>query len=122
VDIEGPHKANEGDDVTLTTVLDPLTDIDPSSYQWYKDGEALEGETGTELALIGVTVDDSGEYSVVVDDGEGGGDAAYALFESRGHTVMVFPVGGAPLAGGLGLGLLVGACALAGVVSIRRKK
>jgi hypothetical protein len=119
VDIEGPHKANEGDDVTLTTVL---TDIDPSSYQWYKDGEALEGETGTELALIGVTVDDSGEYSVVVDDGEGGGDAAYALFESRGHTVMVFPVGGAPLAGGLGLGLLVGACALAGVVSIRRKK
>jgi len=27
-----------------------------------------------------------------------------------------------PLAGGLGLGLLAGACALAGAVSIRRKK
>jgi len=29
---------------------------------------------------------------------------------------------GLPLAGGLGLGLIAGACALAGVVSIRRKK
>ena len=115
VQVTGPYKAEEGDDVTFGIALDGIEAV---SQQWKKDGEDLEGETGTELALVGVTIDDSGEYMVVIDDGE----EALVEIESDPHVLLIFPVGAVPLAGGLGLGLLAGACALAGAVTIRRKK
>ena len=36
------------------------------SYQWYKDGAALPGQTGSSLSLSSVGVTDAGAYSVVV--------------------------------------------------------
>ena len=115
VQIAGPYKAEEGDDVTLVMELDGVEAV---SQQWKKNGEDLEGETGTELALVGVSEDDEGDYTVVIDDGE----EALVEIESDPHVLLIFPVGAVPLAGGLGLGLLAGAFALAGAVTIRRKK
>ena len=113
-DVQGVHKAEETDDVTLTaeTALE-------GTIQWFKDGEEIPDETGEELVLLDVTTDDSGLYSIVLTTEDGG---AYAEFESDGHILVVFPLGEMPLAGGLGLGLIAGACALAGAVTIRRKK
>jgi hypothetical protein len=129
IGVSGPHKAEEGDDVEFVADLALA-----GTVQWFKDGEALEGETTTELTILDVTTDDSGTYSATLDTGDGGGDAAYVVFDSGGHVLLVFPLGEMPLAGGLGLGLLVGlagglglgllvgACALAGAITIRRKK
>lgn len=36
------------------------------TYQWYRDGAVLEGANGAELLLENLTVNDSGEYSVLV--------------------------------------------------------
>ncbi|AWI08751.1 pectinesterase family protein [Ereboglobus luteus] len=36
------------------------------SYQWYKDGIAIPGETGASLTLNGVNLSDAGEYHVVI--------------------------------------------------------
>ena len=38
----------------------------PLSYQWYKDGLELDGETGQSLSIQSVTPDDAGSYHVVV--------------------------------------------------------
>jgi alpha-tubulin suppressor-like RCC1 family protein len=38
----------------------------PLSYQWYKDGVALEGKTAATLSLSGVTDADAGDYTVTV--------------------------------------------------------
>ena len=116
--VAGSHRLEEGDDLALSAVP---TEIDPIGYQWTKDGEDLEGETDADLTVLDVTTDDSGVYTVVATTANGG-DAPLAEFESDDFLVMVFPLGEMPLAGGLGLGLLAGACALAGAVAIRRKK
>lgn len=39
------------------------------SYQWYKDGAILPGETNHKLEINNMTSADEGEYSVVVDNG-----------------------------------------------------
>lgn len=114
VSVAGSHRLTVGDDLSLTSAL---TGVVADSYQWTKDGEDLEGETGSELVIVDAQLEDSGVYTVVVDDGAGG----LAEFESDDFLVVVMSAE-APLAGGLGLGLLAGACALAGVVAIRRKK
>ena len=36
------------------------------SYQWYKGGSALAGQTGSSLVLNNVSASDAGTYSVVV--------------------------------------------------------
>ena len=38
------------------------------SYQWYKGGSALAGQTGSSLVLSSVSAADAGTYSVVVSD------------------------------------------------------
>ena len=116
--ISGNHRPLVGQDVTLEVILDGVDDPDPT-YSWSKDGGGEIG-TGDTLELLTVTEDDTGDYSVVVTYDDGGGDAAYAELEAT--TYVWVTAAGLPLAGGLGLGLLAGACALAGAVSIRRKK
>ena len=41
------------------------------SYQWFKDGDAIPGETGNTLALSALEIDDAGDYSVRVSDSVG---------------------------------------------------
>ena len=117
ISVSGKHKDVAGANVTLSAALSGGVEGD---LQWKKDGEDLEGETGADLELLAVTTvttDDTGVYSVTVDTG----DKAYEVFESAGHLLWITETA-LPLAGGLGLGLIAGACALAGAVSIRRKK
>ena len=87
------------------------------SYAWSKDGADLGVSLAT-LNVGSVVEEDAGTYTVEA-EGTVEGDPATA---EEGHQVVVYEVGEAPLAGGLGLGLMAGACALAGAVAIRRKK
>jgi hypothetical protein len=43
----------------------------PLSYQWYKDGVALPGETDVQLKLVNVSVNNSGSYTLQVSNSEG---------------------------------------------------
>jgi hypothetical protein len=111
------HRLLVGQDIDLAV---DAGDIEPTAYQWSKNGAELGGETGAALSILSVTTDDTGDYSCLVTYEEEGGDAAYA--EAEPHYYVWVTESALPLAGGLGLGLLAGACALAGAVSIRRKK
>jgi hypothetical protein len=60
-----------------------------TAYQWYKDGQAVNGATGTVLALPDATWGDQGDYFVVVGDGSTQVTSAWANV-----TVVPEPVGG----------------------------
>ncbi len=72
-------------------------------------------QTGSSLIINNITGADEGSYRVTVT--VGGGSATSAPF-----FVDVIPAGALPLAGGLGIAVLAGACAMAGGVVIRRKR
>ncbi|MBI4658430.1 MAG: immunoglobulin domain-containing protein [Verrucomicrobia bacterium] len=60
-----------GDGVGLfVEVTDPLSAVTasttPATYQWFKDGVAIAGETSRSLALPNVQIASGGEYTVVV--------------------------------------------------------
>ncbi|MCZ7636663.1 MAG: FG-GAP-like repeat-containing protein [Verrucomicrobia bacterium] len=56
--------ASLGGSVTLTSQLN-------GTWQWYHDGEPLEGQTAKTLALSNIRATDAGRYSVVVDTASG---------------------------------------------------
>ena len=58
----------------------------PLTYQWLKDGIALEGETGTELQLEGITISDQADYAVLVTNRGGTVESAAS------SLVVVLPV------------------------------
>jgi N-acetylneuraminic acid mutarotase len=63
------------------------------TYQWVKDGEALEGETSSVLTVPSLQLTDEGYYwCVVTDESEG-----KAVHESPHAYVQVFPAGSLPV-------------------------
>ncbi len=73
--------------VTLTAVPGHEAANVAYTYQWYKAGEALEGETASALALTAVA--DSGSYTVRVTARDGDGRESGA--ESAAVTVTIAP-------------------------------
>jgi len=63
--IEQPTDENvcAGDAVMLTVIAEGA---EPLSYQWRKDGVEIDGATESSYAIDPVTVDDAGDYDVVV--------------------------------------------------------
>ena len=53
----------------VVTVPVSVSGAGPLSYQWYKDGTVVSGQTSATLSLPSVTVAQSGRYSVVVTGG-----------------------------------------------------
>ena len=79
-----------------------------ATFEWFFEGELLEGETGPGLLIDEATVEQDGTYTVVVrhpdfDDPVAEFDIVVRVFEAQ-----------APAAGVLGLGALAGALALLG--------
>jgi len=109
------NRYNFGDTVEVTAVLNIGT---PISYVWKKEDVVLADETGATLLISNAQAADGGNYSVTVtfDDGE---KAIVDLTKAFFLDVGDYPV---PVAGMLGLSLLAGACAVAGVAGIRRRK
>ncbi len=59
------------------------------SYQWYKDGSALTGQTGSSLVLANVSAADAGIYSVVVSGECGNSVTNSATLTINGNIVVV---------------------------------
>lgn len=55
-----------GGAMTLTVVV--TGGLEPYSYQWYKDNNAIDGATAATYAKASTTTADSGTYKVVVHD------------------------------------------------------
>lgn len=102
-----------GDNVTISVTVNVGNWV---SGQWFKGGSILEGEDGNALNLSNVQVADSGVYRVDVTV-----DAKATEVHSASYTLTVLeftvPVGSA-----LGMVMLAGACGLAGVAGLRRRK
>jgi hypothetical protein len=78
-------------------------------YQWTKNNVDLPSDTGASLVRNPVNSVDSGTYRCEVDLG------AKTVVVSAPVLVTVVPPGGLPVAGGIGMALLAGALALAGL-------
>lgn len=104
-----------GGNVTISVAVNPGMGT-AVAYQWSKDSVILDDETGSALSITNAQVADSGVYSVVVDV-----DAKAVTQHTASYTLVVLefviPVGGA-----IGLVVLAGACAMAGVAGLRRRK
>jgi hypothetical protein len=57
-----------GGNATFTVVA---TGAAPLSYQWYRNGLSLSGQTGTQLALTNIGSSDAGNYTVAVSNSSG---------------------------------------------------
>ena len=83
----------------------------PLTYVWKQDGATKA--SGSEYAITGLQLSDSGTYTVEVSDDNGdvriGGPAALTV------------TSGVPVAGLAGLGALIGVCVLGGAVALRRR-
>jgi len=109
--ITGPHNVDPGDSVVLEVVTEGF-DEGTETYLWDDDSTAATRDLGV------VDAGDTGVYTCEVS-----GDVDGEALEEPIEASFTLWVGVAtPLAGGLGLGLLAGACVLAGAVSIGRKK
>lgn len=60
---------NAGETMTLTVVA--TGGLEPYSYQWYKNNNAIAGATAATYAKASTTTADSGTYKVVVHDAYG---------------------------------------------------
>ncbi|HOV61614.1 MAG TPA: immunoglobulin domain-containing protein [Candidatus Hydrogenedentes bacterium] len=114
VNITGPArvKIEEGSTLTLNTSVRNVTGT--ITYQWFKDNAPLAGQTGSSLVIPNVTQADAGSYTVQIDVPD-----TKSIYIS--NPVIVQVLAQLPVAGGLGLALVAGACALAGIAGMRRK-
>ena len=114
VHVVAPRFIELGERLTMTAIVSHLEG--EIEYQWSKVGVGdLPGEDGPSMTVD--TVDESHEGSYQVEVWVGAGDR----IESAPRFVEVVPVGSMPVAGAVGLGLLIGACVFAGAAAVRRK-
>lgn len=113
VKITGPARVRieEGATLTLNTSVRNVTGS--VTYQWFKNNAPLAGQTGSSLVIPNVTSADAGAYTVQINVPD------KSIYVSDPVIVQVFAE--LPVAGGLGLALVAGACALAGIAGMRRK-
>ena len=72
-----------GGNVTFTVAASGTA---PLAYQWYKDGIAVAGATGSSLTISGVKLSDGGSYQASVSNGA---DRIRAVSASHEHTLFV---------------------------------
>ena len=72
------YRAYEGIPVDLVVSASLGTGV---SYQWYKDGEAIEGATDRRLYFPAVTLEDAGVYYCVA--------SAYGHTETSGSAIVI---------------------------------
>ncbi len=79
----GAHR-NAGEAVTLTVVA---IGTPAPTYQWYRDGVALTGATGSSLSLQNLSKEDAGSYTVVVTNSDGSLTSLPAILSVNSATV-----------------------------------
>ena len=64
--IIGDVELLEGDILELNVQMDKFEAFENVKYQWYKDGNKIEGATGANLRIKNVQASDCGQYRVIV--------------------------------------------------------
>jgi len=114
--VSGSGWRTEGDSITLEVTT--MWTTGSLQYQWFKDGEEIEGAQDRFLEIPNlVRPDDNGTYMVRVTDET----PEKAVFFSNPVHVEVFPEGALDAATPLGLAALVAMTILAGCFSFRRR-
>ena len=67
---------NQGEPLMLSAVA---TGTPAPTYQWYKDGAILTGETTAALSLASVSTTDAGSYTVIATNSAGSAESAQAV-------------------------------------------
>lgn len=114
--VTGAGKYEEGATVSLRVAFVGM-DGAGSTFQWFKGGTPVDDATGSSLVFAPVTLANAGTYACEVNIPD-----KATVFLTDPVILTVLPEGSLPVAGGMGLALLAGACALAGAVGIRRRK
>ena len=114
--ITGGGKYEVGATVNLRVVFVGM-DGAGATFQWFKNGAPVADAVGSSLVFAPVTLADAGSYSCELNIPD-----KATVFLTDPTVLTVLPEGSLPVAGGMGLALLAGACALAGAVGIRRRK
>ena len=114
--ITGGGKYEVGATVNLRVAFVGMDGVG-ATYQWFKNGAPVADATGSSLVFAPVTLADAGSYSCELNIPD-----KATVFLTDPTSLTVLPEGSLPVAGGMGLALLAGACALAGAVGIRRRK
>lgn len=109
----GGTYVEEGGTISLSVAVEGGT---PTSFQWTKNNANIPSANSASFVKNNVSAADGGSYRVRVETG------AKAVTVSDPVAIFVVPVGGLPVAGGLGLSAIAGACALAGALLIRKRK
>lgn len=86
------------------------------TYQWSKDGEPLSGAAEDTYVVETLTLSDQGTYVCMV------ADEAKAQHQTPAVYILVYPVGGLPLLGLIGLVILGAIVAVVGAVVLRRRR
>lgn len=66
------------------------TEATPNTYQWFKNGEELPGETAASLELVDVIPEDAGVYHAIVSNANGSSrsrDATITVYDNFGASV-----------------------------------
>lgn len=100
VTISGPSIAEFGGNVVLTAKMTGAYENDEifetsstqityegATFQWYRNGVLLAGETNSTLVLLDVTPDDSAEYSVFVSANDRTAEASLQLMVASGLPI-----------------------------------
>jgi hypothetical protein len=91
ISIDGPSgPVSEGDAVTLSVNAPALTGL--VTYEWRKDGDVLGDEMNDSIIFSNVSLDDAGEYVVVVSD-----QSKATFAPSAPYTLVVNPVNNLPV-------------------------
>ena len=85
-----------------------LTAPDGLNHQWYFEGSAVVGGTSQELVLDPVQLSDAGSYVCRYDD------ESKAVVDTPAYDLAVLPADSLPVAGLVGLGILIGLAGLGG--------
>ncbi len=82
---------NVGGSFTFTVAADG---VPAPTYQWFKDGQPLEGKTSSSLALENVSDADAGSYTVVITNSAGTTESAPAVLQvATPARITAEPVG-----------------------------
>jgi hypothetical protein len=103
-----PPFIDEGTVVILTAPLG-------SDYQWHKDGQDIVGANNRELVFDPVTLLDAGTYTVTYNDG------LKAIVTTPPFNLSVQPEGSVPVAGVVGLAVLLSVGAMGGAFALRKR-
>lgn len=115
ISVTGPGSVKIDGSATISATVSAM--IQSPTYAWKKNGTVIPDESGSSLILEAIQDTDEADYICSVTHTTPG-KAVVTVDSAPWHLNVAAAM---PVAGGLGLALLAGVCALGGAMGLRRK-